>query len=406
MSRHYKDWLKAYLSYAEKISETPVEMLYWAGVSAIAGALQRRVFIDQRRFQLYPNFFIVFVADPGIIQKSTTINTAIKLLTKVPNIVVAPDATTWEGFIKFMEDNHQSDNAFDANNFGQDQHKSSAITISASELSVFLDPTNKPMLSALTKLWDCEDVFVKLTKFSGTEHIEKPCLNLIGGTTPAWMRESFDRWSREGGFVSRTIFIYGQEKRQLLAFPGRNLNQQQQTELTTKLIADLEEISKLKGEYVLEPRVFDLGEEWYKEHYRKVSSAGYVDSSGFKDRKQAHILKLAMVIAASRGERLSITDEIWAEAVVRVDEAELSFPKAFSSIDERQELRPYYDLRNTVKTEGEIELSRLYSRYTRRYLLREMQQAVDALIQSGTVLKVAKEGGRIFLKWKGEEDGN
>lgn len=396
-ARECSNWLKAYLEYAT-VSETPFNMIYWAGVSAIAGALQRKVWLDQGRYKLYPNFYIVFVADAGVIQKSTTINTAMELLKKVPMISFAPNATTWEGFIKFMEDSHQADDFLldvDSPNY-----KTSAITISASELSTFLDPQNKFMLSALTQLWDCEDVFLKLTKFSGTEQIEKPCVNLIGGTTPSWMRDSFDRWSREGGFVSRTIFIFGDKKRQLVAFPKRHLTPEHFTR-REKLIADLSRINSIRGEYMLHPKVEELGEIWYAEHNRKVGMPGYVESSGFKDRKQSHILKLAMVIAAAESDNLVITPEHWADAVNQIEAAEQDFPKAFSSVDERTELRPFVDLEDAIRKEGEIEKSKLVARFTNRYLLREMSQAIDALRVSGLIETENRLDGKTYVKWKG-----
>jgi Protein of unknown function (DUF3987) len=398
--REFPNWLKAFLDYAQ-VSETPFEMLYWSGVSAVAGALQRKVWVDQGRYKLYPNFFIVFVADPGVIQKSTTINEALALLRKVPDVVFAPDATTWEGFIKFMEDSHTADDAFtgDAN---QPHDKTAAVTIVASELSTFLDPTNKYMLSALTKLWDCEDTFVKLTKFSGTEHIEKPCVNLIGGTTPSWMRESFDKWTREGGFVSRTIFIYGDKKRQLVAFPKKNHTTARER-LGERLILDLCRMNKLKGEYILHPEVFSIGETWYNAHNGRIGQPGYTDSSGFKDRKQSHILKLAMIIAAATSDKMMILPEHWGEALVLIDRAEKDFPKAFSSLDERSELRPYYELMVAIKKEGRIERSKLYAKYTSRYLLREMQAAIEAMVESGSVAKVNASDGKMYVQWIGDK---
>jgi hypothetical protein len=404
--RHFDNWLKTYLDYASKISETPLDMLFWAGVSAVSGALQRRVFIDQGRFQLYPNFFIVFVADAGVIQKSTTINTAIGLLKKVEGIIIAPDATTWEGFIKFMEENHQSDGTL-TENLDAEQSKTSAVTISASELSTFIDPQNKPMLSALTKLWDNEDVFVKLTKFSGTEEIEKPCVNLIGGTTPSWMRDSFDRWSREGGFVSRTIFIYGAKKRQLVAFPKKNLTPDYY-KTQTKLIEDLGAIGKLSGEYILDPHMMEIAEEWYRLHNEKVLKSGYVDSSGFKDRKQAHILKLAMVLAASQGERMLITPELWGDAVEWIERAEQDFPKAFATVDQREELRSYFDLLEEIKKAGEagIEKKIMLRRFSGRFNMREVSGALDMMAKADLVTMENKLDGRQIIKYNPQsEDG-
>lgn len=391
--REFDNWLKAYLD-ANKSSETPFEMLYWCGISALAGALQRKVWLDQGRYTLYPNFFIILVADAGVIQKSTTINSAMGLLRKVPTVAFAPDASTWEGFIKYMEDSHQADGEFTIESVNT---KTSAVTICASELSTFLDPTNKYMLSALTKLWDCEDTFIKLTKFSGEEHIEKPCLNLIGGTTPAWMRDSFDRWSREGGFVSRTVFIFADKKRQLVAFPKKK-----DARIEERLVNDLNLITTLKGEFVVDPKVYELGEIWYKEHNDKVGKPGYVDSSGFKDRKQTHILKLAMVLAISRGDELRITVEDWAEALVQIDSAEKDFPKAFATLSERVELRPYYELLAVIQREKECEKTKLLGRFAAKYLLREMQQAMQAMIEAQQVGVVSRADGKTYYTWKGE----
>ena len=76
--RNYDDWLKAYLRYAES-TEAPMHMHFWSGVSAVAGALRRRVWIDQAYFKWYPNFYIVLVAPPGIVSKSTTVGIAMNL---------------------------------------------------------------------------------------------------------------------------------------------------------------------------------------------------------------------------------------------------------------------------------------------------------------------------------------
>jgi len=92
--RHHADWLKAYLEYSSH-SEAPKRMRFWAGVSAVAGALQRRVWIDQAYFKWYPNMYIIFVAPPGVVSKSTTSGVAMGLLRQVPGVKFGPDIVTW-----------------------------------------------------------------------------------------------------------------------------------------------------------------------------------------------------------------------------------------------------------------------------------------------------------------------
>lgn len=391
--RNYDDWLAAFLRYADS-SETPIKMLYWSGVSAIAGALQRRVYIDQGRFQLYPNFYIVLVAEPGVVQKSTTINFAIDLLKKVEGIKFAPKSCTWEAFIRLMEDGHQTEQ--DGFDISTEFTKNTSITVTSPEFSVFLDPTNLAMVSALTELWDCPDVFDKVTKFSGSERLEKPCVNLIAGTTPAWIRQSFDRWSREGGFVSRCIFLYEKEKRQLKAFPDKIDRAMQK-----KLIEDLWYMSRLDGEFKLTPEAIRFEEERYAAHYAKLASGEFVATSGFRDRKQAHILKLSIVISASRRDSKIITLDDIKDAEAAISLAESDFPKVFSVLDDRPEIRPFADFKEVISFEKRIRKETLYRRFTDKYLVREMNDAIAALLTTEQIAAV-NEDGRTYYLWKGD----
>ena len=71
MARNFPNWLTAYATYTAD-SESPREFHLWTGIWTLAGALRRRVWIDMRKFQWTPNFYIVLVGPPGIVNKSTT----------------------------------------------------------------------------------------------------------------------------------------------------------------------------------------------------------------------------------------------------------------------------------------------------------------------------------------------
>ena len=83
--RQYDNWIRAYLEYT-KYLEAPDSFHFWAGVSAIAGALRGKVFFDMGYFKWKPNFFIIYVAPPGIVAKSTSMGVAMPILRKVPDI--------------------------------------------------------------------------------------------------------------------------------------------------------------------------------------------------------------------------------------------------------------------------------------------------------------------------------
>ena len=101
--RHYSDWLKAYLEYTDTL-EAPTSSHFWAGVGAIASVLQGKVWLDMSHFKWKPNFFIIFVAPPGIANKSTTIGIARNLLSEVEGTSFGPDSGTWQGITEAFKE--------------------------------------------------------------------------------------------------------------------------------------------------------------------------------------------------------------------------------------------------------------------------------------------------------------
>lgn len=97
-TRYFDNWLPAYVNYAA-VTEAPRRMHFWAGVSAIAGCLRRRAWLDQKRFSWFPSFYVIFVAPPGVVSKSTTIDIAMDLLNKVPGVKFGPNAITWQALV-------------------------------------------------------------------------------------------------------------------------------------------------------------------------------------------------------------------------------------------------------------------------------------------------------------------
>src|SRR4051812_39735573 len=98
------DWLEDFVQYASYGEASP-RLMYWVGVSTIAGALRRKVWIDQEIFQWSPNFYILVVGDPGSVRKSTSIDIGIKkFLRGVRGINMGPSIVTWQALIEHVAD--------------------------------------------------------------------------------------------------------------------------------------------------------------------------------------------------------------------------------------------------------------------------------------------------------------
>ncbi|MEK6842408.1 MAG: hypothetical protein AABX84_01215, partial [Nanoarchaeota archaeon] len=93
------DWLTEFVDYSS-YGECDPKLMYWIGVSTIAGALRRKVWFDQIQFQWSPNFYIVIVGRAGAVKKSTSLDLGKKLLEEIEGINFGPDMCTWQMLIQ------------------------------------------------------------------------------------------------------------------------------------------------------------------------------------------------------------------------------------------------------------------------------------------------------------------
>lgn len=394
MSRQFTDWIEAFMEYGS-YSEAPTSMRFWTGVATVAGALRRKVWVDQCFFKWHANHFIVFVAKPGIVSKSTTVDVGMNLLRKVPGIKFGPDAVTWQALVtefgKAMEE-------FIIPETGEIS-KMSALTIVSSEFGNLINPQDREMIDILVSLWDGRNLFEKTTKGSGTERVENPWLHIIACTTPAWIAGNFPEYMIGGGFTSRCIFVYVEEKAKYVAYPGLEVpTHLHQTELS--LIEDLEHIAlTLAGEYGMTREAIDWGKVWYEEHYQNRPT--HLDEArfgGYVARKQTHIHKLAIVLAASRRDKLVITSDDLQDANRHVTELEKDMPLIFGLVG-RTDLSMQTDrFLGYVRKRNEVEYFEVY-RYMHNYFpdAKQFELVLDGAVKARFV-QIISMGSRTLIR--------
>ena len=326
MARLFKDWLPAFLEYAS-VTEAPRKMHFWAGVGTIAGALRRKVWIDMIRFTWSPSFYVIYVAPPGIVAKTTTADIGMDLLRAIPGIKFGPDAVTWQSLATSFAAASESFLYKDA------FYPMSPITLVASELGNLINFQDKEMINFLITLWDGRKRFDKQTKMSGNDVIEAPWINLQGCTTPHWVSENMPPSMIGGGLSSRCIFVYAENKEKFVPYVDEVVSGGD-AELRAALINDLEHISlNLCGPYIITEEARIWGRKWYVDFWTDAKKR--MDDQmleGYAARKQTHLHKLAMVLSASRSDDLTITAEDLQVSNVMLEELEGDMHKVFSRV--------------------------------------------------------------------------
>lgn len=404
--RQLDNWLHEYMEYSA-YSEAPDKFHFWTGVSVIAGALRRHVWMDMGYFQWTPNFYIVFVAPPGIVSKSTTANIGMGLLRRLNDIAFGPDAVTWQSLVQSLANSTES---FELNG---EYYPMSAITIVSSEFGTFLNPNDREMVDVLVSLWDGQlGVWKKATKTQGDDAIENPWINIVACTTPAWIAGNFPEYMIGGGFTSRTVFVYGERKRHLSAYPGDHLPPDHQAR-QDKLVHDLEVIAtEMKGQFVLSPDAKIWGEQWYANHFNTPHPPHLNNErfGGYLARKQTHIHKLAMVLSASESNDLIIEQKHLEEADQIMTGLEFDMPRVFSNIGKSDATRAISDLVQYIKANGKMSATELYNKFHDRLTYSEFEEAVisaihaDLLTKTGTGSSVIVSPTARLLKESKEDE--
>lgn len=380
--RHFDNWLKSFVEYSS-FGEAPLKMLFWTGISTIAGALRRKVWIDQKYFQWLPNFYIIFVAPPGIVSKSTTANIGINLLRAVDGIRFGPDVITWQALITSLaKAGEQIPNPANPLEF----YPMSAVTFCSDELGNLLNPSDRDLVDALVSLWDGKKgTFSKETKTQGNDVIENPWVNIIGCTTPAWISGNFPEYMIGGGFTSRCVFIYADKKRQEVPYVDEAVPHDFEN-FGQKLIEDLRSISELFGEFTINQEAREWGRAWYTSHWKNPPPNLSGDQfSGYLARKQTHLHKLAMVLSASASDSLVIEKNHLEMAYQLATAIEQDMPKVFSRIGQTEITRGSFEILALVESSPGISRSDLYRKLFRTLSYRDFELALNGVINSRQV---------------------
>lgn len=275
-------------------------------------------------WKLYPTMYTLLVGRPGL-GKGLAMNEAVDLVKEANTCNVIGGKLTMPYVLDLLHKGYQP--ALTPNQSGH-------VTISgntdhtafmhSSELSVFLN-AYKDSIETLTDLWDTAEVFMTGSRQWAGKVINRPSLNLLGGSAPEWLAKSIPADAVGGGFTRRVNFVYADKKEIPAPVNGFNL-----PKVKDELVETLKEISSLRGAFTFHPSVLPLFTKYYldsePDEFDDAAASGYITS------KPAHATKLAMVYSAASRNSLEILEDDWIRATKMIEEAQEGAKRVFRAI--------------------------------------------------------------------------
>ncbi len=383
MAKEY-DWIHEYQAY-QKSTEAPEDFHMWAAISTIATALGRSCWLDMGNHIIVPNFYIIFVSPPGIVQKSTTISASKRILRNLDEVNFGPDTVTWQAIIDTLAGCSDALEVDDGHG-GIDIMTASSVYLSVSELGTFFQENDADKINLMTHLWDAPDSYSKRTRMDGEILINNPCVNFISGCTPSWIAGNLDEYFIGGGLASRSIFVYADKKAQRIPYP-----KDQTTDYRYKnLIDKLKEINQMTGKFSMTPEARAYGVKYYNQ-ICDMAESDQIDPryKGFIARMQVHLHKAAMVISAATRSDMVITENCMMRADAVVMDAFGRLPQIYNLVGQSKEVQQHEALvkifllaNKELMTEAEM-----FSRVRSQMSHWNFKNSLNSVIASGQVGK-------------------
>lgn len=315
-----EDWIDSYLISTER-SEPHELYRRWTAISVLAAAMQRRCslqWVGAGRF--FPNMYIVLIGPPAA-RKGTALGQGKDIL-NLAGVSVQADTTTCQSLIKSV-----AEAGVPCQSFSGATSAHSSVTVYSAELTVFLGYGNTELLTLLTDWFDCPDKWEYKTKNSGHDVVVNLFFNLIGATTPSLMSASMPQQTIGSGLGSRICFIYQPRAAKKIANPQAT---PEEMAMKSVLVEDLQQIMLMKGEYKPTKDFLEKYRQWYEVDSTKDPILKDPKFETYAARRQVHLLKLSMIMSASRGDSYVLDGADFDKALRTLKEAEHFMPNALA----------------------------------------------------------------------------
>jgi len=232
------------------------------------------------------------------------------------------NATTKEAIVRDMK-------AVEMNSISNETAISadSPVACITAEYAVLMGNHDIQMVSFMTDFYDNHTVWSYRTKTQGDIQVNGMCLTLLSACAPSWLPDIFTPRLMEGGLISRTIFVA--EEGDLKIIPNPN-KVERDKKVERNLLADLELMKSMRGEFIMTPEMEKIYEPWYvnertmQKHHTHPLMERYIE--GYVSRRPMMLLKLSMILSAMRDNDRRLLPEDFYAALGILEQVEVGMP--------------------------------------------------------------------------------
>lgn len=328
-------WIESFIDETSAIP-SPEIFRRWSAITAVAGALERRVWVTTAESSIYANLFVLLVSPPGV-GKTQAIKRISELWQRTQRIKVAPDDVSKASLLDALAASRQTYLVSPTEILTYH-----SLSVAADELGVLLPAHDLSFMSVMNKLFDNVSLYRETRRGRPDDDLdmENPQATLLAGTQPDFLAGLLPPEAWGMGFMSRMIMVYeGTAVKTQLFGTKRQAN-------TKVLLEDLKAIAQLYGEMGFTEEARDEIVRWHNAGLAPAPQ--HLKLKHYVQRRILNFLKLCMVSSVSRNSSMMIEMEDVERARVWLLEAERTMPEIFKDMSGKSDRDVIQDLHGYV----------------------------------------------------------
>jgi hypothetical protein len=358
--------------YLQKDAVSPDAFIDMGFLYLIAASLERRVWLGPKEKPLFPNLFVVLVAEPGV-GKGQVVGPVTEFLKHhkeqprsggpashvalTPELVekqkhnhslqqeliaealasgtldnkgleksnaaqpkqlfrMASDSITFEKLVNVHAKSLKVHEYLDETENKRKKYLHASIAFSLEEMSSLFKRKTEDVADYLLTAFDCKDYSYD-TIGRGNDLVTRCCLNFFAGTTPGFLKKSFRGSLIEEGLSARITFVYEHGNR-VNKYPKFNDLDATQKEYGAAILEHIRKLSTLYGRVHLEPDAEAYLNDYFSRAISEIRTNKNIKLIPWYARKNIHLPKFAMAVHFSRDLRMVLTlqDILDAESIL------------------------------------------------------------------------------------------
>ena len=394
MARKLENWLKTLGEYVED-TEAPRLYWLWGGIFTICAALQRKVWIPYGLDNIYPNLYLLIIANPG--ERKAGPPTLAKRMLEEIQVPVAVDSSSKRALTEELAETTKTQSF----PWKGKQRSMASLAIVSKEMSSLLAVDPKGIIEVLTDLYDSHETWKYKTSGKGEDFLYNVCVSCFIVTTSTWFMNNLPMEAIGGGYTSRHAIITGEKFYKSVPWPPPLSDR-----LYRKLVTDLNHIrADLVGEIEVTPEAKTLFTSWYDKIPKLRETIHEEKVQGFLNRMHVITLKVATALHTAYSDELVILEGDMREAIRLVSDTIKSSIKAFSGHGSSPFGPQIQRIMGQIRTLGEVTEKELlamnFSDVGTLTVLREILATIEGM---GAAKLFPARDGRIVVRWIGMKE--